>query len=120
MVFFRSNFWEFAGISSSAQTLSVLLRDAATFSAGTLTGAFTVGVGGGGRALSEMGGKPSPAPKTLNPIKILEHAVNNVYDPKLGPPGLGWMSTAPTPASGGAATMFISGGSAALVGPDGE
>jgi RHS repeat-associated protein len=84
--------------------------DAVAFDAGAVAGSLAVGVSGGGRALAEgLMGKSSPAPNTWNPLKIAGHELRNVYNPAMGLPGLAWMATAPTPASGGAAAMGIAG-----------
>ena len=84
--------------------------DAVAFDAGAVAGSLAVGVSGGGRALAEgLMGKSSPAPNTSNPLKIAPYEWSMRYNPKLGPPGLAWMATSPTPTSGGVAAMGIAG-----------
>lgn len=86
--------------------------DRAAFNVGSVAGAFGVGVSGGGRYMAEtMMGKPSPAPNTWNPVEILRYEMSANYNPNY--PGGSfpkWMASAPTPASGGASAMGISGG----------
>ncbi len=88
--------------------------DAVAFDAGTLVGGVAVGVGGrpsGGRALAEgMMGRPSPAPNTWNPFRVVGYEWANRYQPSMGPPGAKYFATSPTPASGGAAAAGIAGG----------
>ena len=83
----------------------------AALSVGMLGGGFLVGVSGGGQYMenSMPGANASAAPKTWNPKTILIYEAQNVYELKLGPPGLKWMATAPTPASGGGAAMGSTG-----------
>jgi hypothetical protein len=76
--------------------------DAVAFNAGSLTGGLAVGAGGGGRSLANrLMGKPSPAPNTWNLKTIIKYEIDNSYKPSLGPPGLKYWATAPTPFSGG-------------------
>ena len=88
--------------------------DAVAFDAGTFVGGVAVGVGGrpsGGRVLAEgMMGRPSPAPNTWNPIRVVGYEWANRYQLSMGPPGAVYFATSPTPASGGAAAAGIAGG----------
>lgn len=100
--------------------------NAVAFSAGTVIGGMAIGVSpgilgesSGGRSITDrlhalMEIPPSEAPNTWNILDILAYEMKNVYDPAKGPPGLGWLSTAPTPfMSGTTATGIGSGGPAA-------
>jgi RHS repeat-associated protein len=53
--------------------------------------------------------RPSPAPCLTRPIATLRYECRNMFDPRLGPPNLQWMSTAPTPASGAATLILLPG-----------
>ena len=86
----------------------------AAFNIGMLGGGTLVGVAGGGQHLANAMPRPgnvapSAAPNTWNPITIIAYELQNVYQPSMGPPGLVWMATAPTPASGGAAAAGCGG-----------
>ena len=86
--------------------------DKAAFNTGSVVGAFGVGVSGRGRYMAEtMMGKPSPAPNTWNPMEVLKYEMSANYNPNYpGGSFAKWMASAPTPASGGASAMGISGG----------
>lgn len=80
------------------------------YNSGAIAGGFMVGAGSGGRALAEgMMGRPSPAPNTWNPLRILQYEWAAGYRTNYPGGSLpSWMASAPTPASGGASAAFIS------------
>ncbi len=82
------------------------------FDVGTLTGGAICGVGGGGRALAGLSGKPSsvPAGAGLFGDKGLG------YDRDFPGGSLaGWLGSAPTPQSGGGALTSLAGGTGAFI-----
>jgi RHS repeat-associated protein len=84
--------------------------DEVAYSAGNIVGGVAVGVSGGGRAISEgLMGRPSAAPNTWSISKVLKYEWDMRYIPNLGPPGLNYWATAPTPFSGGYTATFTSG-----------
>jgi RHS repeat-associated protein len=112
-VYTAGGYGAYRTVASTAQSVRAGDWDAVAFNVGTLTGGSVVGINGGGRFMAEsLMGKPSPAPNTLNPIAILQYEIVNSYKPSLGPPGLEYWATAPTPFSGGfsAATAASSAG----------
>ena len=84
--------------------------DNVAYNVGTLTGGALVGGLGGGRYLSEAMGGPSPAPRTANPITLLQYEWANRYQPSLGPPGFEYFATSPTPLSAGVTATTTSSG----------
>jgi len=85
--------------------------DAFYFDLGTIVGGTAMGISGGGRYLAEgLMGKPSPAPNTWNPVDLLGYELDNRYLFSLGPQGLKYFATSPTPISGGAVSTAISSG----------
>jgi len=78
----------------------------------TLLSGLSYGANGGGRSMAEgMMRAPSPAPNTWNPVTILKYELSAGYKPNYpGGSVSSWMSTAPTPASGGASAAFFASG----------
>jgi len=88
------------------------------FDIGTVVGGGAVGVSGGGRALAEgIMGRPSPAPATWNLRTILDYEIANRYRFDMGPPGIQYWATAPTPFSGGFAATAMASGVGTLIEP---
>ena len=105
--------------------------DAVAFSAGTVAGGFTVGTlpgivgdSSGGRTLANdlmagMGQGPSQAPNTWDLGAILDYESANGYKSSMGPPGLSWLATSPTPFMGGSTATGIAAGVGQLAQPSG-
>jgi len=88
------------------------------FDIGTVVGGGAVGVSGGGRALAEgIMGRPSPAPATRNLRTILDYEIANRYRFDMGPPGIEYWATAPTPFSGGFAAAATASGVGTFIQP---
>ena len=94
------------GISTS-QAIQEGDYDLVGYNAGLLGGGYlAAGSGLGHKLVTSMGGKPSNAPRTLNPIRLCQYEWANRYQPN-HPDGCGFFSaeywaTAPTPLSGSA------------------
>jgi hypothetical protein len=104
-----------AGIATTAvSTYNAVQQkdwDTVAYNIGTVVGGAAVTGLGGGRYLSEtMMGQPSAAPKTVNPIALLQYEWANRYNPDLGPPNFSYFATSPTPLSGGTTATGISSG----------
>jgi hypothetical protein len=84
------------------------------YNLGNLVGGGLIGLGGGGRYISNnTGAGPTSIPVGANPFTA---EAGMGYNPALGPRS-GWLATAPTPASGGAAATGIAGGIGLLLHP---
>ena len=107
-------------LENTAQNARAGNWDAVAFNLGTFAGGSAVGVSGGGRFMAEsMMGEASPAPNTWNPIPILNYEIANVYKPSLGPPGVDYWATAPTPFSGGLSAAAAASGAGTFIQPSG-
>lgn len=91
--------------------------NAVAFNTGTLIGGGIVGTGGGGRYMANnLGAQPTSISVGANPF-MAEAGMG--YNSQLGSV-LGWLATAPTPASGGAAATGIASGIGLFMQPSGN
>ncbi len=115
-----------SGVAGSISTAKAVTTDIINhdyddlaYTLGTIAGGGTVGALGGGRYISErLMGRPSAAPNTFDPVKLLKYEYANKYNPQLGPPGMKYWATAPTPLSGGVAAVASSSGAIGRVNRD--
>lgn len=85
--------------------------NAVAYNVGTVVGGLTVGVGGGGRSLSSLNGKPSSVPPSFNPFADMGLGYNPNFPGGSIP---GWLASAPSPSSGGFSAMGIGSGIATI------